>query len=359
MELGAYFWYGFTKWDEMYTDRLLNNFADRQPTWGWVENSAENFEYQIDLAADNNISFFAIDWYNSPYMHDYNRAVDMFINARNADRMKFCMMIANHAGAEVFRKDWKNLCDIWLPYLTDKHSLRVDGKPVIMFFLVHDLEEQLGGPESTKECFEYLNGKLVEAGFPGVTIIGCLCPYGSPGFYEIDYHPEWFKENKWQEDIARYKWEGFSALSGYNYRRYNTFNEKGELELSRHFSEMTSQHEDCWDAFSKFNDCGIRYMPPILAGYDARPWDCVWKCNPTGIRQNYCADRSPEVLYNHAVNAGKWIEKNKDISLDNLAIVYAWNEYGEGGYVAPTVGDPEAKFLQAIGQAVRDVNKAK
>lgn len=357
MKVGAYFWYGFSKWDEMFTDRLLNVYSDRCPTWGWVSDTQENFEYQIDLAADNNISFFAIDWYNSPYMGEYNRAVDMFLKAKNADRMEFCLMVANHAGAEVRLNEWKPLCEKWLLYLSDPHALKVDGKPVIIFFLVHDLEEQLGGAESAKRCFDYLNELMVKNGFPGINIIGCVCPYGSPGFYEIDYHPEWFNEHKWQEDIARYKWEGYSALTGYNYRKFNTYDENGKLALSRPFSEMTMQHEDCWDVFCRYNECGIKYIPPILSGYDARPWDCVWKCNPTGKRQNYCVDRKPETLYNHAVNAGLWLEKNKKYTMDDIAIVYAWNEYGEGAYVAPTVGDPDAKYLRSIKDAVDLINR--
>lgn len=357
MKVGAYFWYGFSKWDEMFTDRLLNQYADRCPTWGWVSDTEENFEYQIDLAADNNISFFAIVWYNSPYMDEYNRAADMFIRAKNADRMEFCLLIANHAGAEIRAEDWISLCDRWLPYLTDRHSLRVDGKPVIIFFLVHDLEEQLGGPEETKKCFDYLDSLMKQNGFPGITIIGCVCPYGSPGFYEIDYHPEWFDADRWQKDVARYKYEGYSALTGYNYRRYITYDGNGDPAYERQYSEMTEQHEKSWNVFADHNDCGIKYIPPILAGYDSRPWDCVWKCNPTGRRQNYCVNRTPEMLYRHTLNAGKWIEKNPDRTMDELAIVFAWNEYGEGGYIAPTAGDPDAAFLRAVSEAVKDAGK--
>lgn len=29
-----------------------------------------------------------------------------------------------------------------------------------------------------------------------------------------------------------------------------------------------------------------------------------------------------------------------------MILIYAWNEYGEGGYIAPTVGDPKGKYLK-------------
>lgn len=43
--------------------------------------------------------------------------------------------------------------------------------------------------------------------------------------------------------------------------------------------------------------------------------------------------------------AGLWLEKNKKYTMDDIAIVYAWNEYGEGAYIAPTVGDPRCKIF--------------
>ena len=33
---------------------------------------------------------------------------------------------------------------------------------------------------------------------------------------------------------------------------------------------------------------------------------------------------------------------------ERLVLVYAWNEFGEGGYLAPTKGDPEGNYLRAL-----------
>ena len=33
-------------------------------------------------------------------------------------------------------------------------------------------------------------------------------------------------------------------------------------------------------------------------------------------------------------------------------LVYAWNEFGEGGYIATTKGDPERKDLKALKDVV-------
>ena len=36
-----------------------------------------------------------------------------------------------------------------------------------------------------------------------------------------------------------------------------------------------------------------------------------------------------------------------------MILIYAWNEYGEGGYIAPTVGDPKGKYLKMIKEVIR------
>jgi hypothetical protein len=33
---------------------------------------------------------------------------------------------------------------------------------------------------------------------------------------------------------------------------------------------------------------------------------------------------------------------------ERILLVYAWNEFGEGGYIAPTDGDPEGSYLKAL-----------
>jgi hypothetical protein len=33
-------------------------------------------------------------------------------------------------------------------------------------------------------------------------------------------------------------------------------------------------------------------------------------------------------------------------------LIYAWNELGEGGYLVPTKGDPEASYLKQVKEAV-------
>jgi len=37
---------------------------------------------------------------------------------------------------------------------------------------------------------------------------------------------------------------------------------------------------------------------------------------------------------------------------EHTILVYAWNEFGEGGHIVPTRGDPDGRYLKAIQSVV-------
>ena len=85
------------------TKRMIEEFADREPIWGWRDDKLEIMERQIDLAADNGIAFFAFCWYwnNDPKKlaeDPKHVGLNLFLKARNNHRLKFCLLVANHQG---------------------------------------------------------------------------------------------------------------------------------------------------------------------------------------------------------------------------------------------------------------------
>ncbi len=346
--LGAYFWYGFSYDGSHYTDRLFKEFADRKPVWGWIKSGVENMEQQIEYAVAGGLAFFAFDWYYNA-VPQMNLAVDIFLQASNSNKMEFCLLVANHEGAYIPYDKWEDACNQWVPYLTSNRSLKVNGKPVIFFFSTYHLVDKLGGIEKTKECIDILDNRLKNAGFPGVVVIGCENPYGSGISREIDYNPDAFNVTAWKTVLEEHRLQGLSGLSGYNYRKFSpVITSTGTTTYKLPYSEMTKQHEKCWNAFSEYQS--LPYVPVILGGWDCRPWE-------TGDgRSCYAPDRTPRQLYNHILNAAEWMKKNPNSSLDNLAVIYAFNEYCEGGYIAPTMGD-RGLLLNAVRQATQKINK--
>ncbi len=71
VRIGAYYFDGWAT-DRFVTERMAAEFADREPIWGWRDDSLQLMERQIDLAADSGLAFFAFCW----YWHDDGTAIE-------------------------------------------------------------------------------------------------------------------------------------------------------------------------------------------------------------------------------------------------------------------------------------------
>lgn len=349
MKLGAYFWDGWYARIPHWTDRLLSDFTEREPVWGWLGNTVENMELQVDYAADAGLGFFAFDWYypENGHINRMNEAVDRYLAAENAGRMEFCLLVANHNGGYIYREKWDDACDMFMPYLTNKNALKANGCPVIIFFSTSDLIRCLGGAAETKFCLDKLRSRLKSAGFPGLCVIGC----GGPPRDETGEVLQ--TREKWQGMVQMIESCGLDAVTGYNYHRSHI--KKGDdISYIYPFENLVRDHVVSRNAFAGY--CSLPQMPLVIGGWDCRPWETVWAGGTTSHpRSCYSPDRTPSDIYEHVFETGKWIDANRNSVLDMLAILYAWNENGEGGFIEPTFGDRGA-VLNAVKRALTDLN---
>jgi len=337
LKLGAYYWDGWYEPLDQWTDRLLNEFADREPEWGWLSAGVENMEMQIDLAADHGLEFFSFCWYypEHGWLNPMNLAADRFMAAGNNDRMEFCLLVANHSGALIYADTWHDAVERFMPYLTSERALKVDGKPVIIFFSAGELKKGLGGEKQTREALDYLRAECVKAGLAGCYVIGCTGSERNRGGDITSFFFDWKVSDQNNRAL------GFDALSGYNYHRQTQ--PSGEYEYP--FRQLSADYELTWRMMARHSR--LPYMPVLNGGWDCRPWEVG--DNPS--RSCYSPDRTPEDFYNHVLAAAQWTKKNPGTSAGGLAIYYAWNEMGEGGYLLPTVGEGDAA-LKAIAAAL-------
>lgn len=293
------------------TRRMLEEFADREPLWGWRDDSQEIMERQIDLAADGGLAFFAFCWYWHADVEEIRKdpkhtGLELFLKARNNRRLQFCLLVANHKGFQLENEDqWKKAADLWMPYLTHPRHVKVDGKPLIIIF----------SPSNGNAAgFAYLQAAARKAGLPGVAIAAC---YGGP--VEMGYTHA----------------THYNIVPGYV---------QGSQEHK--YAELVEAHKKAWQAARP-----QPYVPIVTAGWDKRPWE-----GPKGLGQAagwYYPDRSPEQLAAFLEEAIRWMDEHPgQTTAERLVLIYAWNEYGEGGYIAPTKGDPEGKYLKAMRSVI-------
>jgi hypothetical protein len=298
------------------TRRMVEEFPGREPIWGWRDDTMQIMERQIDVAADNGISFFAFCWYwrdsggpinteaikNDPL----HTSMELFMRARNNDRMKFCLMLANHQGSEIKGTEaWKQAADFWIPYFKHPRYMTVGGKPLIIVF------DADGGD---KDGFAYLQDAAHKAGLPGVAIASC---WSGP--------PEM----------------GYTLKTHYNIIRGYTAGSEAHP-----YSELLKDHEDRWEGAA-----AQPYMPIVIAGWDKRPWERAQSSNQRNSW--YYPDATPEQFAAHLRDAIAWMDAHPDSTpAERIVMVYAWNEYGEGGYLPPTKGDPNGRYLAALRSVV-------
>jgi hypothetical protein len=343
MKIGAYYfdgWAGKNRLDDgapehtwakgmpySMTKRLATEFTGRMPVWGWRDDTQELMERQIDLAADNGISYFSFCWYwwgsKSPIEEKVeadplNTGVRLFMQATNNKRMEFCLLLASDIKGE---EAWKQAADYWIKIFRHPRYLRIEGKPVLMIFLPD---------RSSVEGFAYLQEAAHRAGFPGIAITGC--GDGKPVSCCNDTNPE----------------HGLLYRTLYN--RLPTYrNVPGEVPgpKERPYSDLQEHMVSLWHGSPE-----QRYIPLAMSGWDKRPWE-----GPDGQGGRpgsyFTAGKTPEVFGGCLEKMAQWMDAHPEqITKDRLALIYAWNELGEGGWLMPTHDDPNGAYLKAIRHVV-------
>ena len=294
------------------TERMLKEFPDREPIWGWRDDSLAVMERQIDLAADSGLAFFAFDWYFSEKEEEVrtnslHAGLDLFLKARNNGRMKFCLLVANHPPFEIRGEaGWKKAAGYWMPYFTHRQHVTAGGKPLVIVF-------SSGGGD--KAGFERLQEAARKAGLLGVAIAGCGSASRQLGYTHATH---------------------YNIVPGWN---------KG-LEAHK-YQDLARAHEAAWRGSRE-----QPYIPCLIAGWDKRPWEDA--AEPKAKACWYYPDRTPAAFGAHVKAAVKWMDDHPDqTTAERLAVICAWNEYGEGSYIAPTKGDPDGAYLAALHAALR------
>jgi hypothetical protein len=303
------------------TRRFVEEFSDREPVWGWRNDELEIMERQIDLAADNGVDFFLFCWYwkdnkgpiNVKAIENdhHHKSMELFMKAKNRHRIKYSLLIANHGGFEILGKEnWEDATRYWSKYFNDPQYMTVDGKPLLVLF-------GTGDDAIDNESLEAMQVVAKEEGLKnGLSIAGCGEPARSKSGFTHSTH--------------------YNVTSGYA---------DGSEEHS--YQELIDRAKPRWKGTEE-----QPYIPVINSGWDKRPWE-----GSNGLSNQpagwYFPDSSPELFKNFLTDAIQWMDDNPTKTpKERIVLIYAWNELGEGGYLVPTKGDPEAAKLKAIKEVV-------
>ncbi len=146
-------------------------------------------------------------------------------------------------------------------------------------------------------------------------------------------------------DFQKVKSKGFDAVSAYA---------KGGSQPT--FAGLVKVVEQgYWQNAAKAK---VPYVPMVTTGWDKRPRKdnpVSWEAGSSYHRQKvFPSMATPAEIGKHLQNSISFVRKHPDICKAKAVIVYAWNEYDEGGWLAPTRSADESPDTRRL-DALRDV----
>jgi predicted amidohydrolase len=306
-------------------------FPKRVPLLGEY-NEQSTMDKEIVAAAGHGVDFFLILWYyngpddsrerekNSRFL---NEGVKTFVKSTEAHRMGFAIEYCNHQPYQVkSADDWNHCVKAWTAAMRHPSYLRVGGRLVFKVHSWHHFWDENG--KDLGACRARLDGfrKAVRGAGLGEMIIGCgiasgekILPGHPPGEL-FDFTGTYMEVPNLPQRDTDYPYEKLA-------------------EFARSTRGVHTKDK-------------IPYVPYLGAGFNARPWldGRARFAIPTKDEWTRELQTMKEDL-NRLENLGFPLPDGRR---QKALTIYAWNEFGEGGFLAPTKGEGTMKL-----RAIRDV----
>lgn len=303
------------------------DYPERIPLLGEY-NTQETMDAEIAAAAQYGIDYFNILYYfgkNATLPQDVfqlqylNEGLEHFMNSPNSDKMQFMIEITNHAPfALKSTEDWDEFMDVAIEAMKHPSYLKIDGRVVLKIHSAHMLYHDLGADiEACDNLLAHLKERALNEG-AGELII----TVGTNGKESIK---------------AGHTWTQITEIDGTGeYMGVPTFPQQVELYP---FEDLTQEAQDI-RLVRKFD--ALNYVPYFPAGWDPRPWK-----DPRASFENASREQwktALEALKYDLLRYANLGFPKKDGTTQKAFTMYAWNEFGEGGIIAPTAGDQYMKL---------------
>lgn len=301
---------------------------DRKPLWGYT-NEADPcvMGMHIDAALSHGVNVFIYDWYwydNRPFLE--NCLNDGFLKAHNCNDMKFYIMWANHDAnytwdkrnsdklgttiwsGSVDRKQFETIGKRWIEqYFTKENYYKIDGKPVVSIYDLHNFVSGLGGVEKTKDAMNWLNEEAVSSGLSGVHFQFIRWNGAQENLSGVD-------GNVLETGAKLMEMLGFESLTQYQFAHFT--------DINRDYLKIIDDVQTEWENIRK--EYNIKYFPHVSVGWDNNP-----RFNE--MRSAVTTNNTPE-NFEKALRLAKEFADKTNVS---LITINSWNEWTETSYLLP------------------------
>lgn len=262
---------------------------------------------EIKFAAEAGLDYWAFLLY--PKSSSMSIALNQYLQSNNRKKINFCIILSNTLNGT--DKEWNIEKNRALRLLQEKGYHTVLNKRPLVYIFKKDFLK--------KRFFEFR--KLAHS-------VG-LNPY--------------FVYMGWNSA------SDFKELSNMNFDAFSSYAKGGKYLKYR---QLVAHVEMDWKNAKKAK---IPFIPLVTTGWDKRPRQdspVSWEKKKAYLHQKiFPSTATPREISLHLQRAVSFVKLHPQICPANTIIIYAWNEYDEGGWISPTWqknGKPNTNRIDAI-----------
>ncbi|MEQ8849571.1 glycoside hydrolase family 99-like domain-containing protein [Botrimarina sp.] len=293
-------------------------FPERKPLLGEY-NTQPTMDAEIAAAAEHGVDFFNILWYpqdgpvpGEPHAAKLNSGLEHFVRSPQSDRLSFCLEVCNHPPFDALTDaSWADCEATLLAAFRQPSYLRVGGKLVLKIHSSqHFLQAHGGDVGPAAARLERLRQVVRENGLGELLIGGGLTGWSSPA------DQPWFR----------------------------TLFDYGSTYMALPEQLPRTPHDLPYGIISRYTqayrmhgaEAGFPIVPFVTAGWNSRPWDYPTRpCFELPTEEQFRAELR---AVREDLDAFPTLGFPTKDATQKAFVIYAWNEFGEGGFIAPTEG---------------------
>jgi len=274
---------------------------------------------EIGFAADAGLDYWAFLIYGQN--SSMSAALAQYLKSEKKQRVKFCVIL--HGSLSAAPEQWPDERERLVRLMREPTYLKVLGdRPLVYMF--HDgfvTSDKVGRLKELREA----------AGQAGL----------NPYMVYMGWNPK--------ADFQAASPVGFDAVSAY------AFSSSGRFDRYEQLAQATEQ--SYWQAALTAK---VPLIPLVTTGWDKRPridnpvsWE---KGQDYHTEVRWIDPPQPGEIAAHLKRGLQFVTTHADLCPARAIIIYAWNEYDEGGWLAPTRGadgKPNDERLRAVRNVLR------
>lgn len=341
---------GFTEWTNMKSARPLfeGHYQPRIPLNNNYYNLLDNsvMKWQSELAKKYGIYGFCYYhyWFDGKLLME--KPMENMLKNANI-KLPFCISWANEDWTQAWvdkshkvlitqtygtEKDWKNHYEYLYQFFIDDRYMKEDGKPIFIIYrpeLIKDLRKML----------ELWNSLAIQDGFKGICYI---------------YQFKNFNHLKSKDgDLFQYGIEYQPVFSRKDYKKTLGFVNQYFTNLVASVFKRPTKKENiiCYDYDKEWNHIlntiprDNKMIPGAFVDWDNTPRHK----NRGSVYLNVTPEKFEKYL-------SAQIKRTREVYHKDMLFLFAWNEWGEGGYLEPD-NKYQYRMLEAVKNALEKNNE--